>query len=545
MPPSAGDRPLATGRARRGAGRRGHWFRRPLSLVLAVTLALAGLIVPTVEPPSASAQASCSTPSNPPTICIQDASATEGQRVLFTITLSQAANQTVEVFYSMASGTATAGQDFTPRVDSFTFPAGTTSIQLHADTIDDALAEGNETFTVTITSNVPVGRGTATGTIIDNDGAPPPPAITVSIDDDSRLEGNNSTGAFLVFFVNLSRAPQAGEVVNVDYQTQDGTAKVTQDYRGAIGTLTFDGNQPNPRSQQAIQVEIIGDRIPESPKDETLFVNLTAVRGPATISDGQGVGTITDDDSLPTAKINRGGRVLEGNSGRRTEVFTVTLSDSNGRETNSPFDGLTIQFQTANGTAVGGAACPNNPGNSSVDYISTNGTLTFRQDEYKKAFGVDVCGDTVNEQDKTFNVIISSNSATIGRGQAAVTIVNDDRTIQPTTPPANKGTLGANGVTVKTTAKLQAPAEGSLEALYKTRNGQFVSNIGTSALQTSAPIISEHGAGIVTDNGSGIISENGGGLVTDNGAGLVSEDGLGVISNDGNSIISNDGASFR
>jgi hypothetical protein len=512
-----------------------------------VTLALFGLVSGMDGPPSASAQASCTTPSNPPTICIQDTSVVEGQRGFFTITLSQATTQTVEVFYSMASGTATAGQDFTPRVDSFTFPTGTTSVQLHVDTIDDAQVEGDETFTVTITSNVPVGRGTATGTITDNDGAPPPPpppAITVSIDDDARLEGDNATGAFLVFFVTLSRAPQAGEVVNVDYQTADGTARVTQDYRGAIGTLTFDGNQPNPRTQQAIQVEIIGDRIPESPKDETLFVNLTAVRGPATISDNQGQGTITDDDVLPTVRINQGGRVLEGNSGRRKEIFTLSLTDANGRYVGSPTDGLTVQFQTANGTAVGGATCPPDPRSSAVDYITTTGTVTFARDEFQRSFSVDVCGDTVDEPNLTFTVIISTNNATVGRGQATVTLVNDDSTPPRATPQANQGTLGANGIHVGTTGKLQPPAIGSNETLFRTRNGQFVSNIGTSALQGSNPIISEHGAGIITDNGAGIISENGGGLVTDNGSGIISTDGASIISNDGASIISNDGASF-
>jgi hypothetical protein len=527
------------------------WLPGGRLLHLATVLALVGLLTPLPGAPDASAQASCTTPSSPPTICIQDTTVVEGQRGFFAITLSQATNDPVEVFYSIQSipangDTATANQDFTPRTDSFMFPQGQTSVQLHVDTIDDTAVEGNETLTARLVSvaGATVGRGSATGTIIDNDGTPTP-AITVSIDDDQRLEGNNPNGAFLVFFVTLSRAPQPGEVVNVDYQTFDGTATVQQDYRGAIGTLTFDGNVANPPTQQLIQVEIIGDRVPESPREETLTVRLTAVRGPATIADGEGQGTITDDDVLPTVTINRGGRVLEGNSGRRKEIFTLSLTDANGRYTPSPIDGLTVQYQTASGSAAGGANCPSDPRSSSVDFISTSGTIRFALNEFQRSFGVDVCGDTVDEPNLTFNVIISTNNATIGRGQAVVTIVNDDHTPPQSTPPTNHGTLGANGVHVGTTSMLQAPAIGSNEAVYKTKQGQLVSGIGTSVLAGTSPIISNDGASLVTDNGSGLISNDGGSLATDNGSALISNDGGGLISNDGGGLISNDGASFQ
>ena len=60
--------------------------------------------------------------------------------------------------------------------------------------------------------------------------------------------------------------------------------------------------------------------------DETFFVNLSNPVG-ATILDGQGQGTIINDDApaLPTITINDVAQA-EGNSGTTNFVFTVTIS---------------------------------------------------------------------------------------------------------------------------------------------------------------------------------------------------------------------------
>ena len=57
--------------------------------------------------------------------------------------------------------------------------------------------------------------------------------------------------------------------------------------------------------------------------DESFFVNVTNVSG-ATIGDGQGLGTIQNDDS-PTLSLNDVS-ASEGNSGTTTFTFTVTSS---------------------------------------------------------------------------------------------------------------------------------------------------------------------------------------------------------------------------
>ena len=117
-----------------------------------------------------------------PALSVNDTSVSEGNggttNAVFTVTLSAPSAQSVTVNYATASGTATAGTDFTPTIGTLTFPAGTTSRFLSVPVIGDTLVEGTETFTVTLSG--PVGavlaRPQGVGAIIDDD-APPPPSV--------------------------------------------------------------------------------------------------------------------------------------------------------------------------------------------------------------------------------------------------------------------------------------------------------------------------------------------------------------------------------
>ena len=93
-----------------------------------------------------------------------------------------------------------------------------------------------------------------------------------------------------VFTVRLSAA--SGQQVTVDYATADGTATAGSDYLAVSGSLTF-----TPWTiTRDITVVVNGDTLDEP--NETFFVNLSNPIN-ATISDGQGQGTISDDDGEP------------------------------------------------------------------------------------------------------------------------------------------------------------------------------------------------------------------------------------------------------
>jgi hypothetical protein len=115
---------------------------------------------------------------------------------------------------------------------------------------------------------------------------------TILIDDVSLDEGNAGTTDF-TFTVSLSGP--TGTVVTVDYATADGSATTADgDYNGTSGTVTFASGD----TSETVTVTVNGDVVIEP--NETFSVNLSNPAG-ADILDGQGEGTILNDDLSPDA----------------------------------------------------------------------------------------------------------------------------------------------------------------------------------------------------------------------------------------------------
>ena len=94
-----------------------------------------------------------------PALTIEDATATEGAGVAFTVTLSRAAAGAVTVQYTTSDGTgvggAEAGTDYTAASGrTLTLGAGSTSATLTIATAADTTDESDETFTVTLVEPV-------------------------------------------------------------------------------------------------------------------------------------------------------------------------------------------------------------------------------------------------------------------------------------------------------------------------------------------------------------------------------------------------------
>ena len=84
----------------------------------------------------------------------------------------------------------------------------------------------------------------------------------------------------------------------------------------------------------------------------------------------------------------------------------------------------TVSFSTANGTAIGGAACINGNG---VDYISMIGvTVTFNPNDTSKIVNIPLCGDGIIESDETVNLSLAGSN--IGFPSTAVLTINDTAT---------------------------------------------------------------------------------------------------------------------
>jgi uncharacterized protein len=114
----------------------------------------------------------------------------------------------------------------------------------------------------------------------------------LSIDDVSQIETDAGTTIFS-FTVSLS-APAGAGGVSFDIATADDTATAGTDYvaRSLLAQTIAAGN-----STYTFDVTVNGDTTVEP--DETFFVNVTNVTG-ATVGDGQGLGTILNDDVVLT-----------------------------------------------------------------------------------------------------------------------------------------------------------------------------------------------------------------------------------------------------
>ena len=358
--------------------------------------------------------------STPPNTCsgqtadivINDVTVTESDSgtvsANFTVSLISASSSTITVDYSTANGTAVEPDDYTAvTTTELIFNPGETlkpvSVLVNGDTLD----EPNETFFVNLSNatNAAILDPHGQGTITDNDVAP-----DLTINDISQNETNAGTTTFM-FTVHLS-APALTGGVTFDIATADGTAQdgdpVTEDNDYVPQSLTA-RTIPAGTQDYLFSVTVNGDTHNEP--NETFFVNVTNVSG-ANVLDGQGQGTIQNDDS-PTLSITDVTQA-EGNNGTSTFTFSVMSSLP------APAGGISFMVNTAEGTT--------NPATAGGDYIAiVNGSGSISKGNTSTTVAVTVNGDTLVESSETFLVnLTNATNATIGDGQGLGTITNDD-----------------------------------------------------------------------------------------------------------------------
>lgn len=237
--------------------------------------------------------------------------------------------------------------------------------------------------------------------------------------------------------------------VTVNYATADGTARAGADYVATSGSVTFAPGE----TRKTIEVHVIGDAVPEA--QESFYVRLSNPVQ-ATIADGEGMGTILDDDApapaLPAVTIGDVS-LAEGNSGTKNANFTIRLSAA----ATSP---VTVGYATANQTATAGG-----------DYTAASGSVTFAPGETAKTLAIVIQGDTTYESDETFAVnLTSATGATLLDPQAIGRITNDD-SVPPTLGVTNaSATEGASGGIVFTIQLSQA-SQAIVTVGYSTTDG--------------------------------------------------------------------------
>ncbi|EPO0026945.1 beta strand repeat-containing protein, partial [Vibrio alginolyticus] len=375
-----------------------------------------------------------------PNVTISDAGTiNEGETANFKVTLSNASESTVQVELGLNLGDTETGDLGTleyntgsgwvtvPNDGVVTVPAGQTEFDVRIASIDDAVYEGPEDFSVTVTGIGAVqGSDTGTATIVDDGTGPGPdpdddrPSVTIS---DAGTINEGDTANFKVTLSNASESTvqvelglhlgdtEVGDLGTLEYNTGSGWVTVPND-----GVVTVPAGQ----TEFDVRIASIDDAVYEGPEDFSVTVTgIGAVQGSDTgtatiVDDGTGPGPDPDDDR-PSVTISDAGTINEGD----TANFKVTLSNASEAETQVEL-GLNLGDTEAGdlgtleyNTGSGWVAVPN------------DGVVTVPAGQTEFDVRIASIDDAVYEGPEDFSVTVTGIGAVQGSDTGTATIVDD------------------------------------------------------------------------------------------------------------------------
>ena len=379
---------------------------------------------------------------NYPNLSIIDASATEGDDIVFTVNLSgtSADDVTFEYATSRQSDDNSEPDDFTRTTGTGTITAGSTytaiTVPTHDDGHNDSTSsyEGDETFTVTISNPTLAGisQATAKGTILDDERLP-----TVKFTSSDRLTTEDA--GHITNFLTFDVVPPGEQTSYISF-TSSGTATAGQDYNIQNTTLTVNANI----NSITTNIIMVNDNVAEL--DETAIITVVAASANIQVDPDFSTRTLTiqDNDEHPTLSFTSETYNVNENAGHA--VLTVNKTGD------SSFP-VHVDYETVSrNLAIAGD-----------DYVATSGTLTFQPAEFSKTISVPIIDNNIyRDFGQRFNVelIYSSQSndqnvPSVGIDTAVVIIINDDPV--PTASMANV-TANERAGTMTLTLRLSHPS---------------------------------------------------------------------------------------
>lgn len=332
--------------------------------------------------------------------------------------------------------------------------------------------------------------------------APATAAVNLSINDVSQVETNagTTTFQFTITETNTDGMNPSG-AYGYSIQTADNTAvaggsQPNNDYvanSAGVG-VAAPGLAAGASNNRTFNVTVNGDTTYEL--NDQFFVNLSAATGAATIVDGQGVGTIQNDDNRPNLIFNDPANKLEGNAGTSNYNFPLSLS-------NATYLAVAVNATTIGGSATSAPAGPGNP-----DYTEIlDQQFTIPAGSTSVNIPVSVNGDTTFEGDETLGVRITNVTNTFtavdplsgGVAQANGVIQNDD-----TAPTASFTPVNAN--VCEATLDPLNPSQQLIQVNLSAPSGlpgTVTLNLGGTAILNTDYILSLQGGGALV-NGSTI-----------------------------------------
>jgi VCBS repeat-containing protein len=410
-------------------------------------------------------------PPQPGTLNIADATTVEGNSgthdIVFTVTRADGSAGAVSATWTATFGSATV-DDFGAftATGTVSFADGATTAEVRIPVQGDTAFEANETLTVTLRApqgGVALGDASATGTITNDDAAPPTPPANVFINEIhydnagtdageaieiAGVAGTDLTGYTLVHY-NGSNVPGAAPV----YRTTV-LSGVIDDEGNGFGAVSFgfptDGIQngvsdgvaliaPDGTVIQLLSWEGTFTAAPGTPAGGMTSTDIGVAEdsgSPLGFSlqlkgNGSSAGDFTwsaaSDDSFGTLNTDQSilpangpshvrigdAKVVEGDSGTANLVFTVSRA---GGSANAASVAYSVNLD---GTATADDLAPG---------AVLSGTISFAVGEFSKQILVAVKGDLVGEPNETLSVTLGATTGdvVIEDGAALGTITNDD-----------------------------------------------------------------------------------------------------------------------
>ncbi|MCS0438279.1 Calx-beta domain-containing protein [Vibrio diabolicus] len=375
-----------------------------------------------------------------PSVAITDAGTiNEGETANFKVTLSNASESSVQVELGLNLGDTEAGDLGTleyntgsgwvtvPNGAVVTVPAGQTEFDVRIASVDDAVYEGLEDFSVTVTGIGAVqGSDTGTATIVDDGSGPGPdpdddrPSVTIT---DAGIINEGDTANFKVMLSNASESTvqvelglnlsdtEVGDLGTLEYNTGSGWVTVPND-----GVVTMPAGQ----TEFDVRIASIDDAVYEGPEDFSVTVTgIGAVQGSDTgtatiVDDGSGPGPDPDDDR-PTVSITDAGIINEGD----TANFKVTLSNASES---------TVQVELGlnlSDTEVGDLGTLEYNTGSGWVAVPNDGVVTVSAGQTEFDVRIASIDDAVYEGPEDFSVTVTGIGAVQGSDTGTATIVDD------------------------------------------------------------------------------------------------------------------------
>jgi uncharacterized repeat protein (TIGR01451 family) len=229
-----------------------------------------------------------------------------------------------------------------------------------------------------------------------------PPAL--SINDVSMAEGDAGTTIFS-FNVSLSSAAGAGGVT-FTVNTADGITNPANAGSDYAAIVNGSGSIGEGNTATTINVTVNGD--PDVEPSETFFVNITNVSG-ANLLDGQGLGTITNDDVAitPIHDIQGAGGTSPFTGNSVTTEAIVTARKGNGFFIQMPDNEVDTDADAAETSEAVFVFTSSGPTVAVGDKVRVTGTVV----EFKRA--ADQRPDTLTEISAPLTIVVISQNNTL------------------------------------------------------------------------------------------------------------------------------------